>query len=365
MGRTSVIVVAHNHRAFLADCVRALERAVGGRPDVRLIFIDNASADGTAALVRSDLLSPDGTKTRGGLPAVFIANADNRGFTGGNNQALQRAQDDGDEFAYLLNPDTEVHAGFLEAAWQAARADTSIALVQSLLLRLPPGDVVNTWGNVNHFLGFGYAAGDGTPLDAPATAAHLRDVHDISHASGAGMLVRLEALRTIGLFNEELFTYCEDLDLSWRARLAGFRVVVAPASRVGHKYEFSRSSAKFYLMERNRFLVLAWCYRLRTLALIAPAMAVMEAGVWMFAWRGGWWRDKARACAYFLRPEVRRGIGETRRRVQALRRIGDREATATFSGDVVFSAVSPWLLTRVANPLFQGYWRLVRRLMFW
>ncbi len=362
-GRTSIIVVSYNHRAYLSACVRALEGAGLDPANTRLILVDNASADGSAALIRDELLNAAGDATRGGLPAVLMANQDNRGFAGGNNQALRRAMDDGDAYAYLLNPDTEVEPDFLARVVAVARTDNKIAQVQSLLVRGPGRDIVNSFGNALHYLGFGYAAGDGLAVHAPEARDKLSSPRDIAYASGAGVLVRLSALAEIGLFNEELFAYHEDLELSWRAHLAGHRVVFAPDSRVVHKYEFSRSPAKFYLMERNRFLVLAWCYDWRTLAMIAPALGAMEMGLWLFAARGGWWRDKARATAYVLSPRRWPAIMNTRRRVQALRACTDREATALFTGEVLFPAMSPWLLTAVANPIFRRYWALVRSLM--
>jgi hypothetical protein len=78
-----------------------------------------------------------------------------------------------------------------------------------------------------------------------------------------------------------------------------------------------------------------------------------------------WWREKARAYRYLGSPrrwsEIRRG----RRQVQRLRKVSDREATATFAGRVVFEGLQPVLLTRVANPLFAACWWLARRLLFW
>lgn len=364
MARVSIVVVTYNHRALVGPCVRALERTVAPA-EARLILVDNASSDGTAEEIRRELLAPDGRHTRGGLPVVFHANGENLGFSGGNNLALRQAMAEGDEFAYLLNPDTEVEPGFLDRALEAARADERVAQVQSLLLRLPGGDTVNTWGNAIHYLGFGYAAGDGTPLAAAEAARPLAGVREVAYASGAAALVRLAPLREVGLLDEELFAYHEDLELSWRLRLAGWRVVSAPASRVGHRHQFTRATAKMYFMERNRFLVLAWCYHPATLAVVAPALLAMEVGLWLFAARAGWWREKVRAYRYFLAPGRWAAILRARRRVQALRRIGDREATALFVGEVVFPAVSPWMLTAVANPIFKAYWRAARALMRW
>src|SRR5204862_337230 len=132
-------------------------------------------------------------------------------------------------------------------------------------------------------------------------------------------------LERLGLFNEELFAYHEDLELGWRAHLAGFRVVIEPASRVAHKYEFTRSPRKYYWMERNRALVGLWCYHAGTLALVAPAFVAMEAGLWLFALKTGWWREKAQAYRYLLEARRWPGFLAERRRVQALRAASDRE----------------------------------------
>jgi hypothetical protein len=362
-GRVAVVVVAHDHAHCLAECVRALERASAEVP-FRLIVVDNASTDGGADLVREELLSADGAATAGGVPCLLLTSERNLGFAGGNNLAVEAAERDGVELVYFLNPDTEADPSFLPEALAVLHEDPSIGIVQSLLLRHPETDRVNSWGNELQFLGFGHVGGDGVALDAPEAAGKLA-VREIAYASGAAMLVRASVLREIGLFHEELFAYDEDMDLSWRARLAGHRIVLAPRSIVLHKYEFARGAEKYYLLERNRFVVLARCYRLPTALLILPALLAMELGLWAFAIRSGWWREKAHSYRYFAASGRWREIRRGRREVQRLRRVSDREATATFTGEVVFEELRPVLLTRVANPLFGAYWRLVRRVMFW
>lgn len=368
MARTSIIVVTYNHREFVGPCVRALE-AAGLPADTRLLLVDNASEDGTAQAIRDEVLDPGGTRTRGGLPAVFVASSENLGFAGGNNLALRRALDDGDEFAYLLNPDTEAAPGFLQAALATA-ADPRIALTQSLLLRPAQGGgqpaVVNSWGNQLHVLGFGAVGGDGATLAAAEAGGFLRAGRDIGYASGAGVLARLAALRDVGLFDEGLFAYHEDLELSWRAWLAGYRVVLTPASRVVHRYDFARSPRKHYFMERNRWRVLLASYRWRTLALLAPALALMEAGVWALALRQGWLASKARAAAHLWRPTTWSEIARARGVAQALRKVGDREILGMMTGQLTFpGGATPWLLARLANPLCAAYLDVLRRIVVW
>jgi GT2 family glycosyltransferase len=365
MGRTSIIVVAFNHRAVLGRCVHALETAGLDPAAVRLILVDNASGDGTAELIRTELLAPAGDRTVRGLPALFLRSDRNLGFAGGCNLGLRRALDDGDDHAYLLNPDTEAEPGFLPAALAVAASDPTIALVQSLILHQTDPQVVNTHGNAVHYLGFGWAAGDGQRLDHPAVAPLVQGPRDIAFASGAGMLIDLACLRRIGLLDEELFLYLEDLELAWRARLAGLRVVLAPGSRVRHAYAFHKGVTKFHFLERNRWLVLLWCYRVRTLLLLLPALLACELGLWALAVRQGWWREKARACTYVLDPRRWPRLIASRQRVQALRRVSDQAITAAFTGAIHFPSVSGWALVRIANPLLATYWWVVRRLIRW
>ena len=363
--RTSIAIVTYNHREFLASCLASIDRAGLDPNTTRIFIVDNASTDGTAAFVAGELLVGASSRSRGGLPVVFIASDRNLGFAGGNNLVFRRAIADGDDFVFLLNPDTEVEPRFLDEAIGVARADPHVAIVQSLVLRYGEPETVNSLGDALHFLGFGYSNGDGRRLSEPEIAARTAAVRELAYACGTAALVRVSALEEIGLFQDELFVYSEDVELGWRSRLAGYRVVVAPASRVQHKYDFHKSTGKFYWLERNRWLVLLWCYRLRTLALLAPALLAMEGGVWVMAIAGGWWREKARACGYLLRPSEWRRLLATRRAVQRLRQQPDRAVTSLFADVITFGPVSPWLLTRVANPVFSAYWRLVRRLLAW
>lgn len=364
MKKTAIIVVSWNHGRFLADCFRSVAEAGIEPGAATLMIVDNASPDGSGDFIAKEMLAADGKTTKEGFPCFFFKNADNLGFSGGNNQAIRKALDEDYDYVYLLNPDTEARPGFLEEAVRVAEGDPEIGVVQSLLRLHPKTDLVNTYGNEIHFLGFGYAGGESMPFHDPSVQARLH-VRDIAYASGAGMLVRAETLRGIGLLDEELFAYHEDLEFSWRARLAGWRTVLAPASVVFHKYEFSRSIKKYFWMERNRFIVMLRMYRLPTLLLTLPAFLVMELGLWAFAFKGGWWKEKLRAYAHFLSPLNWAKLLEARRRVQALRRVSDREATRLFTGRILFQQMQPTLLTRVANPVFAAYWALARFLIVW
>jgi GT2 family glycosyltransferase len=107
-------------------------------------------------------------------------------------------------------------------------------------------------------------------------------------------MLRVEALAEVGLLAEELFLYCEDLDLSLRLRRAGWSTWVLPAVSVIHDYTFAGSAQKRFYLERNRLYIWSRLWRRRTLLLLAPAMIATEVAVNLLAAYQGWLGQKLR-----------------------------------------------------------------------
>lgn len=343
--KIAVVVVTHNAGRYLDDCFGSLAAADRHGLDVDVIVVDNASTDGTAERLKHD------------YPAVrVLLNRKNLGFAGGNNVGIRTALDQGADYVFLLNHDTEVALDFLTEAVRVAQADEKIAAVQSLLLLHPAKDLINSAGNAIHFLGFGYCR----DYRRPAAGWRHTGIREIAYASGAAVLYRASALRSVGLFDEELFLYHEDLDLGWRLRLAGFSDVLAPHSIVYHKYEFSRSIAKYYYMERNRYIVLFKNLRSWTLILLLPWLFLSETALFLAALRSGWWKQKLRVYLYFLNPAAWLRLGRERARVQSLRQVSDREIVRLFSPVIEFQDVSGPFTRYVANPLMTLLWSMLR-----
>src|SRR6185437_1086833 len=102
-------------------------------------------------------------------------------------------------------------------------------------------------------------------------AESVTERSEIGYASGAAFAIRADAFRAVGGFTEELFLYQEDLELCWRVRLHGLRVVVAPDADVLHDYVLERPGRrKEYYLERNRLIVVKSVFSMRLLVLIAP-----------------------------------------------------------------------------------------------
>jgi GT2 family glycosyltransferase len=346
--RVAIVVVWWNGKKYLESCLGSLARMNRGDLAVTVIVADNGSTDGSTEALRA-------AAERGELE--LLETGSNLGFTGGNNYVLRRVLEQGYDYAYLLNQDTEVQPDFLVEAVTVAEADARIAAVQSLLLLMWARNQVNSAGNAIHFLGLGYCLGY-----REAAAKHLgTPVRDIAYGSGAGLLLRVAALREVGLLEEEFFMYHEDLDLGWKLRLAGWRVVIAPASVVWHDFEFSRSIKKYFWMERNRFVVLFGRLSGRTLAVLAVPLLLAELGLLLPAVRGGWWREKLRVYRDLLtNHRTHRLIARLRAETCRLRRVSDREIASRFVAAVEGQEVEPAFTKYVANPLMRLAWGAVR-----
>jgi GT2 family glycosyltransferase len=309
------VVVTHNSQADVPECFGSLRRAIEGRQQVQVIAVDNASTDATVERIRTDHAW-----------VTVIASDRNLGFAAGSNLGIQRAQERGCSFLYLLNPDTEVTPGFLDEALAVAQTHPDAGAVQSLLLLYGERHLVNSAGNEVQFLGFGYCGAFRLPVrDVPDV------VREIGFASGACTLYRVAAIQHVGLFDEELFLYQEDMDLGWRLRLAGWKSVLSPRSVVFHKYAFSSGGRKYYFLERNRILVLLKNLRWRNVALLAPLLVLADLGVLAISVRAGWAREKLRAMIHIFRPATWEHIRRGRREQERIRVVSDSEIARHFT----------------------------------
>ena len=218
---------------------------------------------------------------------VHVLRADgNRGFGAGCNLGARAAEAD---VLVFLNPDTVARPGAV-AALTAALEDEEVGLVQARLRLLDRPDLLNSGGNVLHLSGLAWPGGYGEPADS------LTERRDIAYASGAAVALRAELFRELGGFTEELFLYQEDLELSWRARLAGRRVIVEPAADVLHDYVLERGDRrKEYYLERNRLIFVFTSYSRRLLLIVAPVLLVVEAGLVVLALRERWFGERSAA----------------------------------------------------------------------
>ncbi len=353
----AVIIVTHHHRDDVAACLRSLREHWPDETAIlpHVVVVDNASTDGTADRVAD------------GFPWVeLIRNDHNLGFGPANNLAWEQWRDrtPSPDHLVLLNPDTRVTAGWLEPLVEHLESHPGVAIAQPKIRLMPEheGDEprIDTVGNRSHYLGFGFVTGYGEP-----DRGQHDDIADIGFASGAAMAVRADFVRTCGLFDPALFLYMEDLELGWRARLAGFAIQRVPTSVVLHRHDPRQTLDHLDRLEFGRLWVLGCYYRWPTWLVLAPLMPIMEMGVLAYAACRGRLRDKLASYAMLGRLSFAGAWRARRRAVQSWRRARDREVLRHTVNRLDPQLLPNPLLRWVANPLVGVYGWLVRGLIRW
>ncbi|TML98493.1 MAG: glycosyltransferase family 2 protein [Actinobacteria bacterium] len=226
------------------------------------------------------------------------------------------------DWLLFCNPDAKADERCLELLLAAADERTAIVGAQVLL---PGARAVNAGDNPLHLSGLSWSGRFGEPReDGPP--------RDVAVASGAALLVRRAAFEQLGGYHPSCFLYYDDVDLAWRARLAGWRVRFQPAAVVEHDFSFERGAMKWYWLERNRLWSVLANYSARALVLLAPLLLVTELAILGFAVRRRWWREKLRAYAALWR--ARHQLRQWRAHVQRLRRVADRELLRAATADL-------------------------------
>ena len=238
----SIIVPSFNTREVLLRTLGLLRAALIDAL-AEVIVVDNASADGSADAVASHF--PD---------VQVIRNQVNRGFAGAVNQGLAEA---GGKYWLLLNSDTEVPPGFLEALVRYVEARPEVAVVAPRLLNSDGTDqgTARTFPTPAAFF-FGRKSPltklwPSNPLSARYLIGRQRtglEPFEVDTVSGACMLVRAAAARQIGLLDEQFFIYWEDADWCRRFKAARWKVVCVPGVTITHHEGLSGSGYRTRLI---------------------------------------------------------------------------------------------------------------------
>jgi GT2 family glycosyltransferase len=236
----SIVIPSHNRADLLGRCLGSV--VAHAPPLTRVLVVDDASPGGIVE------------RTARGFPGVEVHRLDARGgFCVAANAGISRTHG---EVVQVLNDDTEVSAGWVEAAL-ARFADSRVAAVTPLVLLGPPGqhfpERVDSTGDVYMAGGWARKRGHGQPL----ARRHLV-AGPVFGASGSGSFYRRSALVAVGGFPEEFVAYFDDVDLSFRLRRAGWTIFYEPASRIHHCVSSSYGPPRaelLALMSRNEELV--------------------------------------------------------------------------------------------------------------
>ena len=347
--KVAIIVPSYNSMKYLDDLFESL-KTTKYPPDLwKLIFVDDNSKDESLAYAKEKMPF-----------AKFIENKKNLGFTGSNNCGVNWAIENNYDYVFLLNQDTIVTPDWLNILVETMENDPTIACLQPKILLHPETDKINTAGNKINFLGFGYST-----LNGIKDEGQIKYLDEVNYCSGAAVLVRMDLIKKVGLFDNEMFFDLEDLDLGWKAKLLGYKNVINPKAVIYHKYKFGGGGWRMYYTERNRLIVTYKNYKTATKLLILPMAIIMEFGLLLFALKNKWLKYKIKSYLYFLNPKNWIYLRRARRKIQNLRTVKDIDIIKTFTPIINFQEINNPLLTYVGNPIMKLYYNLIKLIIKW
>ena len=209
----SVVIPNYNGKKYLETCMKSLMKQ-SLKPE-EIIIVDNASKDGSIEYIKEEFKEK----------VTLICLDENYGFSKAVNEGIKKSTS---EFVALLNNDTELDEKWLEELYKCIQKDEKIFSCCSKMLRFVERDIIDDAGDEYTLLGWGNKIGDGK-----ASSDYEEDKEVFSSCAGAA-IYRSSILEEIGLFVENFFAYLEDMDLSYRARIYGYKNYYASKAKVYH-----------------------------------------------------------------------------------------------------------------------------------
>ena len=223
----SVIIVNYNVKHFLEQCLHSVQKAVRNI-EAEIFVVDNNSVDGSAELLRDKFPN-----------IILVENKENVGFSKANNQAIKRSSG---KYILLLNPDTVVEEdtfekviGFMDQHPDAGGLGVKMIDGKGIFLPESKRGLPTPWVAFYKIFGLSRLF----PSSKVFGRYHLSflnedEIHEIDVLAGAFMLLRRETIEKVGVLDETFFMYGEDIDLSYRIQLAGYKNYYYPETTIIH-----------------------------------------------------------------------------------------------------------------------------------
>lgn len=255
----SVIIVTYNHSKYIENCIRSV---LLNNP-LEVIVVDNGSTDGTLEILRNF----DEIKV--------IEGHGNVGYGAGNNLGVEASKG---KYSVILNPDTVVSEKWLEELLRPLKSQKKLVTTPKVLLF--DGNKINGAGLTVHFTGLSFLRGLNASVDEYANEEFVNGITGACFAMRRNDYLKLK-------FDENILTYNEDGELSWRLNLAGFRILYVPNSIIYHDYVLKVPPEKIYHLEKGRYIILRKYFNLKQILLILPSLIIAEILTWGYAFLQG------------------------------------------------------------------------------
>ncbi|MCF8368085.1 MAG: glycosyltransferase family 2 protein [Bacteroidales bacterium] len=241
----ALVILNWNGKKFLEDFLPGVIEH--SKKDAEVIVADNASTDGSVEFLQSN------------FPSVrIILNESNGGYAKGYNDALKQIEAD---YFILLNSDIEVTPGWIKPVIELLESDPKIAAAQPKLRSYYEREKFEYAGAAGGFVdSFGYPFCRGRLFQSLETdTGQYDDIHEVFWATGACLFIKASVFIQLGGFDERFFAHMEEIDLCWRAKNKGYRIMFCPDSVVYHVGGGTlpkKSWRKTHLNIRNNIIML-------------------------------------------------------------------------------------------------------------
>jgi GT2 family glycosyltransferase len=354
MKKVGIVLVNYKEYAnkYLSACRDTLRTQT--YTDFIVYIIDNASSSESITYLKNS------------YPEAVILPREDGNYCAANNLGMKQAITDGCDYLVAANMDTEFEPDWLKELVLALVNNPEAGIAQSLILLYPKTEAerldpkINTSGNVIHFLFFGFTSN----YNLKKSAVILNNYQEITgYASGCSFIIRSEIFTKIGCYNEDYYMYHDDLDISLKTKLAGYKIILATNSIMWHKYEFERSVRMLYYMERNRAISFLVFYPIGIILLLSPVFVAMSLGMALFSILGGWFTTKLKVSISFLKLSTWKLITKMRREHRQITKENLSNIAKKFSGRIEFQEIDNPILKYLVNPVFNAYWNLVKKII--
>lgn len=221
MPKLTVSIVNYNAGEYIYRCLQSLEKVLD-EVSMEVYIIDNASVDGSIEKLKNHKWK---------LEISYILNDQNLGFGKAHNQVLKNLKT---EYVLILNPDVELEKGVLEKTITFMDANPEVGVTTCKILQ-SDGEI--DWASHRGFptpwASFMYYF----MKDDSLYHLSMEDMnvdHEVDAVSGSFLLTRKSILDKVGIFDEDYFMYAEDIDLCFRIKEAGFKIMYLPEVKIIH-----------------------------------------------------------------------------------------------------------------------------------
>ncbi len=266
MGDVAAALANWNGLEFLPRCLQSLTDQ--SHPPAQIVVVDNGSSDGSKEWIRQH------------YPQVeLIENDRNQGFAAGYNRAIAACRS---EYILILNTDVFLDRSFVAAGLSALKEVSDAGSATGLIYQEATREELNGGFFMRHLLRI-----------QPST--NLSENEEVFGCTGSALLCRKQMLDAINLegefFDADFFSYCEDVDMAWRAQLLGWRALFTPLARAHHVGSGSlRGQLRFVAKPawfqrhviKNRYLTLIKNAPARRVFLLLPALILADLLIWFY-----------------------------------------------------------------------------------